>query len=89
MSLTDQSVLDSLRQYADPNTGKGLRFEPCREEPARQTVPTCPSTSAYPAQTQIDTIRQAVIAQVKSVPGVGNVSANVRSGSSPTRCSRA
>ena len=22
MSLTEQSVLDSLRQYADPNTGK-------------------------------------------------------------------
>lgn len=33
----------------------------------------------YPAKTRLDAIRKAVIAAVKAVPGVGNVSANVSS----------
>jgi ATP-binding protein involved in chromosome partitioning len=78
MSLTEQSVLDSLRQYADPNTGK--------DYVASRWVKNLRISGAdvsfdielgYPAKSQVDGIRQALIAQVRSVPGVGNVSANV------------
>ncbi len=78
MSLTEQSVLDSLRQYADPNTGK--------DYVASRWVKNLRINGAdvsfdielgYPAKSQVDGIRQALIAQVRSVPGVGNVSANV------------
>ncbi len=78
MSLTEQSVLDSLRQYADPNTGK--------DYVASRWVKNLRLNGAdvsfdielgYPAKSQVDGIRQALIAQVRSVPGVGNVSANV------------
>ena len=33
----------------------------------------------YPAKTQIDSIRRDVIACLKAIPGVGNVSVNVTS----------
>jgi|JI8StandDraft_1071087.scaffolds.fasta_scaffold01262_9 ATP-binding protein involved in chromosome partitioning len=78
MSLTEQSVLDSLRHYADPNTGK--------DYVASRWVKNLRISGAdvsfdielgYPAKSQVDGIRQALIAQVRSVPGVGNVSANV------------
>ena len=78
MSLTEQSVLDSLRHYADPNTGK--------DYVASRWVKNLRINGAdvsfdielgYPAKSQVDGIRQALIAQVRSVPGVGNVSANV------------
>ena len=78
MSLTEQSVLDSLRHYADPNTGK--------DYVASRWVKNLRISGAdvsfdielgYPAKSQVDGIRQALIAQVRSMPGVGNVSANV------------
>ncbi len=78
MSLTEQSVLDSLRHYADPNTGK--------DYVASRWVKNLRINGAdvsfdielgYPAKSQVDGIRQALIAQVRSVPGVGNISANV------------
>ena len=78
MSLTEQSVLNSLRHYADPNTGK--------DYVASRWVKNLRISGAdvsfdielgYPAKSQVDGIRQALIAQVRSVPGVGNVSANV------------
>ncbi len=78
MSLTDQSVLDSLRQYADPNTGKDyVSSRAVKNLRVSGADVSFDIELGYPAQTQIDTIRQAVIAQVKTVPGVGNVSANV------------
>jgi ATP-binding protein involved in chromosome partitioning len=84
MSLSEQSVLDSLKQFADPNTGK--------DYVASRAVKNLRVSGAdvsfdielgYPAKTQIDAIRAALIAQVKAVPGVGNVSANVYRRSSP------
>ena len=78
MSLTEQSVLDSIKQFADPNTGK--------DYVASRWVKNLRISGAdvsfdielgYPAKSQVDGIRQALIAQVRSVPGVGNVSANV------------
>ena len=78
MSLTDQSVLDSLRQYADPNTGKDyVSSRAVKNLRVSGADVSFDIELGYPAKTQIDAIRAALIAQVKSVPGVGNVSANV------------
>ena len=61
MSLTEQSVLDSLRHYADPNTGK--------DYVASRWVKNLRISGAdvsfdielgYPAKSQVDGIRQAL-----------------------------
>ncbi len=78
MSLTEQSVLDSLRQYADPNTGKDyVSARWVKNVRVSGADVSFDIELGYPAKSQIDTIRQGVIAAVKGVPGVGNVSANV------------
>ncbi|MCK6392880.1 iron-sulfur cluster carrier protein ApbC [Zoogloea sp.] len=78
MSLTEQSVLDSLRQYADPNTGKDyVASRWVKNLRISGTDVSFDIELGYPAKSQVDGIRQALIAQVRSVPGVGNVSANV------------
>ncbi|HNI82432.1 MAG TPA: iron-sulfur cluster carrier protein ApbC [Rhodocyclaceae bacterium] len=78
MSLTEQSILDSLRQYADPNTGKDyVTSRAVKNLRLHGADVSFDIELGYPAASQIDTIRQAVIACAKSVPGVGNVSANV------------
>ena len=78
MSLSEQSILDSLRQFADPNTGKDyVSTRAVKNLRVSGADVSFDIELGYPAASQIDTIRQAVIACAKSVPGVGNVSANV------------
>ena len=78
MSLSEQSVLDSLRQFADPNTGKDyVSSRAVKNLRVSGADVSFDIELGYPAKTQVDGIRQALIAQVKSVAGVGNVSVNV------------
>jgi ATP-binding protein involved in chromosome partitioning len=80
MSMTEQQVKTALASAVDPNTGKD--FVSSR---AVKTIRidgddvSFDIELAYPAKTQIDAIRKQVIGIVKSIPGVGNVSANVYS----------
>jgi ATP-binding protein involved in chromosome partitioning len=70
----------ALKEIVDPNTGKDLRHQSRAVKNLRVRDGADVSFDielGYPAKTQIDAIRAALIAQVKSVPGVGNVSANV------------
>ena len=80
MSLTEQHIKAALSAVVDPNTGKdfvtGKAVKNIRIDASDVAFDI---ELAYPAKTQIDAIRKQVIAAVKAVPGVGNVSANVAS----------
>ena len=78
MSFTEQQIKAALSAAVDPNTGKdfvaGKALKNLKIDGADVSFDI---ELGYPAKTQIDTIRKQVIAAVRGVPGVGNVSANV------------
>jgi ATP-binding protein involved in chromosome partitioning len=80
MSVSEQSVKTALSTAVDPNTGKdfvaGKAVKNIRIDGADVAFDI---ELGYPAKSQIDGIRQQVIAAAKSVPGIGNISANVYS----------
>ena len=79
MSTTVEAVRDALSKVIDPNTGKDL----VSSKSAKNIQVDGGNVSldielGYPAKSQVDGIRNAVIAAARSVPGVANVSANVQ-----------
>ncbi len=79
MSTTVEAVRDALSKVIHPNTGKDL----VSSKSAKNIQVDGGNVSldvelGYPAKSQIDGIRNAVIAAVRTVPGVANVSANVQ-----------
>ena len=78
MSLSEQQIKTALSAAVDPNTGKdfvaGKAVKNVRIDGDDVSFDV---ELGYPAKTQIDAIRKQVIAAVRTVPGVGNVSANV------------
>ena len=78
MSLTEQQIKTALSVALDPNTGKdfvaGKSLKNIRIDGDDVSFDI---ELGYPAKTQIDAIRKQVIAAVRALPGVGNVSANV------------
>ena len=78
MSLTEQQIKTALAAAVDPNTGKdfvaGRAVKNIRIDGDDVSFDI---ELGYPAKTQIDPIRKQVIAAVRALPGVGNVSANV------------
>ncbi len=79
MSLTPERVSDVLRSVIDPNTGKDLVSGRCvRNVKVSGSDVSLDVELGYPAASQLDPIRQLVIAALKQA-GAGNVSANVHS----------
>ena len=80
MSLTEQQIKTALAVAVDPNTGKdfvaGKAVKNIKIDGADVAFDI---ELGYPAKTQIDAIRKQVIAAVRGIPGIGNVSANVHS----------
>ena len=78
MSITEQQVQAALKELVDANTGKdfvtGRTVRNLKVDGADVSLDI---ELGYPAKTQIDPIRKQVIAAVRALPGVGNVSANV------------
>lgn len=79
MSITVDSVRDALSRVIDPNTGKDL----VSSKSARNLKVDGGNVSldielGYPANSQIDGIRDMAIAAVRGLPGVANVSVNVQ-----------
>ena len=78
MSLTVDTVKEALSGVIDPNTKKDFvsskELKNLRVEGADVSFDI---ELGYPAKSQIEPLRKAVIAAVKALPGVGNVSANV------------
>ncbi len=80
MSITEQQIKAALSVAVDPNTGKDfVSGKTVRNVRIDGDDVSFDIELGYPAKSQIDTIRKQVIAAVKTVPGVGNVSANVHS----------
>jgi ATP-binding protein involved in chromosome partitioning len=78
MSLSVDVIQTALRGVIDPNTGKDLvTTKSARNVRVDGTDVSVDVELGYPALSQIDDIRRAVIAAIRAVPGVGNVSANV------------
>jgi ATP-binding protein involved in chromosome partitioning len=78
MSVSVEQVTQALATVVDPNTGKDLvSAKSARNVRVEGSDVAVDIELGYPARTQVDPIRRAAITAIKSVPGVGNVSANV------------
>jgi ATP-binding protein involved in chromosome partitioning len=78
MSLTDTTVSDALKSVVDPNTGKDFvstrQLKNLKVEGGDVSFDV---ELGYPAKSQIAGLRKALIAAVRTLPGVDNVSANL------------
>jgi ATP-binding protein involved in chromosome partitioning len=80
MSITVEAVKEVLSKVIDPNTHKDVvSSKSAKNIKVEGADVTLDIELGYPAKSQIDGIRKEVIAAVRSLPGVGNVSANVYS----------
>jgi ATP-binding protein involved in chromosome partitioning len=80
MAVTEQALMDALKGVVDPNTGRDF----VSTKAIKNLTITDGDVSfevelGYPAKSQIPGFRKALIAAVKAVPGVANVSVNVNS----------
>lgn len=80
MSLTEASVTEALKAVVDPNTGKDFvstrQLKNLKVEGGDVAFDV---ELGYPAKSQIPALRKALIAAVRALPGVQNVSANLSS----------
>ena len=78
MSLSEQQVQSALKEVVDPNTGKDLVSSRCVKNIKVSGADVSLDVElGYPARSQIDGIRKLVIDQLKTIAGIGNISANV------------
>ncbi|HRH15577.1 MAG TPA: iron-sulfur cluster carrier protein ApbC [Azonexus sp.] len=78
MSLTEQQIKTALAATVDPNTGKDyVAGKSLKNIKVDGDDVSFDIELGYPAKTQIEAIRKQVIAAVRTLPGVANVSANV------------
>ena len=80
MALTDQAVLDALKPVIDPNTGKDfVSTKAVKNLRVDGGDVTFDVELGYPAKSQVALLRRALIAAVRGVPGVENVSVQIAS----------
>jgi ATP-binding protein involved in chromosome partitioning len=80
MSISIEAVKAALSQVIDPNTGKDLVSTKSAKNIRLESNDVVLDVElGYPAKSQIDGIRRAVIAAIKGINGAGNVTANVYS----------
>jgi ATP-binding protein involved in chromosome partitioning len=80
MSLTDAAVTEALKSVIDPNTGKDfVSTKQLRNLRVEGGDVAFDVELGYPAKSQISALRKALIAAVRTLPGVENVSANLAS----------
>jgi ATP-binding protein involved in chromosome partitioning len=78
MAVTVEAVQAALKTLIDPNTQKDyVSGRSAKNIKVEGDDVSLDIELGYPAKTQIDGIRRAVIAQLRTIPGVGNISANV------------
>ena len=78
MSISEEQIKTALAGVVDPNTGKDfVAGKAVRNIRIDGDDVSFDIELGYPAKSQIDGIRKQVIAAVRTLPGVGNVSANV------------
>ncbi len=78
MAITESALLEALKTVIDPNTGRDFvstrQLKNLRIDGDEVTFDV---ELGYPAKSQIDALRKALIAAARTVGGVGNVSANL------------
>ena len=78
MAITEQQVQAALKELTDPNTGKDyVTGKEAKNIKIDGDDVSLDIVLGYPAKTQVEPIRKAVLAKLKGIPGIGNVSANV------------
>jgi ATP-binding protein involved in chromosome partitioning len=78
MSITLETVREALSAVIDPNTGKDfIATKSAKNIKIDGANVSLDIELGYPAKSQIEPLRAAVIASLSALPGVGQVSANV------------
>jgi ATP-binding protein involved in chromosome partitioning len=78
--ISVDAIKAALTAVVDPNTGKDLISSKSAKNIRLEGNDVVLDVElGYPAKSQIDDIRRAVIAAVRAIPGAGNVTANVHS----------
>jgi ATP-binding protein involved in chromosome partitioning len=77
MGITVEAVQTALKEVMDPNLNKNLIAAKCiKNIQVDGDDVSLDLELGYPGKSQIDGLRKAVIAQLRSIPGMGNVSVN-------------
>jgi ATP-binding protein involved in chromosome partitioning len=77
-SITEAALLEQLKTVVDPNTGRDfVSTRQLKNVKIDGTSVSFDVELGYPAKSQIDALRTALIDAARRVPGVANVSANV------------
>ncbi len=80
MPLTQQSLLEALKTFIDPNTGHDLvSARAVKNLQVEGGDVSFDVELGYPAKSQVGHLRKGLIAAARSVPGVDNVSINITS----------
>ena len=78
MAVTIEAVQAALKDLIDPNTRKDfVSTRSTKNIKVEGNDVSLDIELGYPAKTQIDDIRRDVIAKLGTIPGIGNISANV------------
>lgn len=78
MTVTVENIQNALKSVIDPNTGKDLiSSKSAKNIKVDGSDVSLDVVLGYPAKSQIDLIRKAVIDALKQLAGIGNISANV------------
>ena len=79
VAITEDQVRSALQELTDPVTGKDyVSGKEARNIKVEGNDVSLEILLGYPAKSVIDVVRRDVIAKLKTIPGVGNVSANVQ-----------
>src|SRR5205823_4285291 len=78
MAITEQQIQTALKELTDPNTGKDyVTGKEAKNIKIDGDNVALDILLGYPAKTQIEPIRKQVTAKLKSIAGIGSVTANV------------
>ena len=78
MAITEQQVQSALKELTDPNTGKDyVTGKEAKNIKIDGDNVSLDILLGYPAKTQIEPIRKQVVAKLKTISGIGSVTANV------------
>jgi len=78
MAVTEQQVLEALKELTDPNTRKDyVASKSARNVQVEGENVSVDIVLGYPAKSQIDPIRKEIAEKLRSLPGVGSVNVNV------------
>ena len=78
MAVTEQHVLDALKELTDPNTRKDyVTSKAARNVKVEGDNVSVDILLGYPAKSQVEPIRREIAAKLRELPGVAGVNVNV------------